>query len=174
MLRAAGIEAAVLDGGLPAWESAGLPLGPIDDGPVEPGDVTVAWRADAFVDADAVAHAIAQDTHVVLDARAADRFQGTGAEPRPGLRAGHIPGSASLPFTTLEEDGHLLPASALRDRLDASAGDRPLIATCGSGVTACIIALAASMVDRDDVQVYDGSWADWARPDSGRDVATGV
>lgn len=174
MLEAAGIDAAVLDGGLPAWESAGMPLAPIDEGPFEQGDVTVRWRDGAFVDADTVADAIEHGTAVVLDARSGERFTAEVPDPRPGLRPGHIPGSASLPYASLEDDGHLLPVERLAEQLDGVAQDAPVIATCGSGVTACIIALAATLAGRDDVRVYDGSWADWARPDSGRDVATGA
>lgn len=173
MLEAAGLDAAVLDGGLPEWVAGGRAVQPTREGADEPGDVTVRWREDAFVGADAVARAIATDEAVVLDARSFDRFAGIAPEPRKGLRGGHIPGSVSLPFAALECDGRLQEVGCLADRIDEAAGDAPIITTCGSGVTACIVALAATLAGRDDVRVYDGSWSEWGRPESGRPVAVG-
>lgn len=173
MLEAAGVEAAVLDGGLPGWVDAGGAVEATIERADEPGDVTVRWRDDAFVGADVVARAIASDEAVVLDARSFDRFAGIAPEPRSGLRGGHIPGSVSLPFAALECDGRLQEVGCLADRIDEAAGDAPIITTCGSGVTACIVALAATLAGRDDVRVYDGSWSEWGRPESGRPVAVG-
>lgn len=173
MLEAAGLDAAVLDGGLPGWVDAGGTTEPTRERAETPGDVTVHWRDDAFVDADAVAQAIASDDAVVLDARSFERFAGIAPEPRKGLRGGHIPGSVSLPFAALECDGRMQEVGSLADRLDEAAGDAPIITTCGSGVTACVVALAATLAGRDDVRVYDGSWSQWGRADSGRPVAVG-
>jgi thiosulfate/3-mercaptopyruvate sulfurtransferase len=173
MLQAAGLEAAVLDGGLPEWVAAGGATEPTRERADQPGDVTVRWHDDAFVDADVVARAIASDEAVVLDARSFDRFAGIAPEPRSGLRGGHIPGSVSLPFAALECDGRLQEVGCLADRIDEAAGDAPIITTCGSGVTACVVALAATLAGRDDVRVYDGSWSDWGRTDSGRPVDVG-
>lgn len=173
MLRHAGVEAAVLDGGTPGWVAAGLPLEPMRDEAYEPGDVVVRWRDGGFVGAEAVARALGGEA-AVLDARAAGRFRGEVPEPRPGVRGGHMPGAASVPFASLQADGRMLPVPALRARLDEAAGDRPIVASCGSGVTACVIALAATLAGRDQVAVYDGSWAEWGAEGSGRPVVTGA
>jgi thiosulfate/3-mercaptopyruvate sulfurtransferase len=106
----------------------------------------------------------------VLDARSRGRFAGTEPEPRPGLRGGHIPGSLNLPYEELyAPDGTLLPPAALRE-LFRRAGldlDRPVVTSCGSGVTAAVLALGLSLLGRRDVAVYDGSWSEWGgRPDT--------
>lgn len=172
MLRAAGIDAAVLDGGLPAWVAAGHPLAPVADSLGPEGDVTVMWDASAFVDADATAAALASGAAAVLDARSPSRFTGAEPDPRDGVRAGHMPGARSLHYATIAPDGRMLPADRLAERLQSSAGERPIIASCGSGVTAAVLALAATLAGR-PAAVYDGSWSEWGRDGSGRPVATG-
>jgi thiosulfate/3-mercaptopyruvate sulfurtransferase len=167
MLRAAGFErVAVLDGGLPAWAAEGRPTGPHAPAPAEPGDVELIPREEFYVSADDVARALAAPDATVLDARSAGRFAGTEPEPRPGLRPGHMPGAVSLPHTDLQTaDGHLLPVPELRARFAAAVpeGDR-IVTTCGSGLTACVLALGAHLAGREDVAVYDGSWSEWGRP----------
>lgn len=172
MLRAAGIEAAVLDGGLPAWRAAGLPLAPVAASTGRQGDVRVRWDASAIVDADATAAALESGAAAVLDARSSSRFSGAEPDPREGVRAGHMPGAASLHYAALAPGGRMLPLDALGERLRAAAGELPIIATCGSGVTAAVIALAATLTGR-RAAVYDGSWSEWGRVDSGRPVTTG-
>ena len=112
----------------------------------------------------------------MVDARAAGRFEGRDADPRPGLRTGHIPTSRNVPFATLlNPDGTLKPAADLRE-LFAKAGvdtARPVVATCGSGVTAGVIALALAVLGRPDSAIYDGSWVEWGKADNGLPVATG-
>ncbi|RWR18691.1 sulfurtransferase [Agrococcus lahaulensis] len=173
MLRAAGIDAAVLDGGLPAWTDAGHPLAPVAASTGRDGDVVVRWDASALVDADAVAAALATGEAAVLDARSPSRFSGDEPDPREGVRAGHMPGSRSLHYATLAPGGRMLPQEQLAERLRAAVGERPIVASCGSGVTAAVIALAATLAGR-AVAVYDGSWSEWGRADSGRPVATGA
>ncbi len=104
----------------------------------------------------------------VVDARSAERFSGKAPEPRPGLRSGHMPGSFNVPYSRLVENGRLLP----RERIQAAfveAGvdlDKPIITTCGSGLTAAILTLALELIGREPKGLYDGSWAEWgSRPD---------
>ncbi|RKE18553.1 sulfurtransferase [Streptomyces sp. TLI_171] len=175
MLHAMGFDrAAVLDGGLPAWQAAGHPVS-TEQLPVAPGDFTARPRPGRLLDRDAVAAALTDPDTAVLDARAHDRFTGAAPEPRPHLRGGHLPGSTNLPFTDLlAADGRYLPLPALRERLAAATAGRPrLVASCGSGVTACVLAFAAHLAGHPSPTVYDGSWSDWARPETALPVVTG-
>lgn len=179
--------------GLPAWEAAGHPVedlapegraedprpagrggspaqggsaeAPGAQGPWRAGDFTARPRPGALVGSDVVLAALADPDAAVLDARSRERFAGTAAEPRPGLRGGHMPGSVSLPFGVLQRDGRMLPEEQLRSLFEASAGDRErLVVSCGSGVTACVLALGAELAGYSDVAVYDGSWSEWGLP----------
>ncbi|ARF62714.1 sulfurtransferase [Streptomyces violaceoruber] len=176
MLRAMGFDrVAVLDGGLPAWIAAGHPVqrSPAAyDGP--PGTFTARPRQGLIVDADTVAAALADPAAAVLDARSAGRYAGTAPEPRPGLRGGHMPGAAGLPFGELQRDGGAMrPAHELRTAFEAAAeGRERLYFSCGSGVTACVLALGATLAGYDDLAVYDGSWSEWGLPGD-RPVVTG-
>ncbi len=172
VLRAARIEAAVLDGGLPAWVRAGHPTAPVAVTLGRASELTVTWDASAFVGADATAAALASGSAAVLDARSPARFRGAEPEPRAGVRGGHMPGAASMHYASIAPTGSMLPVDELEARLDAAAGERPIIATCGSGVTAAVLALAATLTGR-DAAVYDGSWSEWGDAASGRPVATG-
>ncbi|MFE3555919.1 sulfurtransferase [Streptomyces sp. NPDC059193] len=177
MLRAMGFDrAAVLDGGLPAWTAAGLPLEaarPAYDG--TRGSFTARPRPGLLVGADAVAAALADPAAAVLDARTRERFTGAAPEPRPGLRGGHMPGALNLPFGDLQRDGGLMrPAAELREAFAALAGDRErLYFSCGSGVTACVLALGATLAGYRHTAVYDGSWSEWGLPSDERPVAAG-
>ncbi|MFD9302475.1 sulfurtransferase [Streptomyces sp. NPDC060048] len=177
MLRAMGFDrAAVLDGGLPAWLAAGQPVeeqGPAYGGPR--GTFTARPRAGLLVDAATVSAALADPAAAVLDARTRGRFAGTAPEPRPGLRGGHMPGAASLPFGELQgPDGLMLPAAELRTVFGAVAGDRErLYFSCGSGVTACVLALGADLAGYRELAVYDGSWSEWGMPSPDRPVVRG-
>jgi thiosulfate/3-mercaptopyruvate sulfurtransferase len=113
---------------------------------------------------------LGSDAAQVLDARSAGRFAGTEAEPRPGLRGGHIPGSLNLPYEALyRSDGTLKGTDDLRSAVTGAGVDlgRPVVTTCGSGVTASVLALGLYLLGRRDVAVYDGSWSEWgARADT--------
>lgn len=154
---------ALLDGGLPAWS------GPTDSGEVNQSPVSVNYGEYSAhvttVDRDTVAEVLANDTAGVLDARAAARFYGEAAEPVAGLRSGHMPGALSLPYTNLlTAENCFKPVSELRE-VFAQAGadlDRPIVTTCGSGVTAAIVSFALELLGKPS-KVYDGSWSDWGR-----------
>ncbi len=154
-------EAFVLDGGLPKWRAEGRPVETEAPSP-RPAAVEAASIPALVADRAAVAAALASGSAQVVDARPAARFRGEVAEPRPGLRAGHMPGALNVPFPELTTpDGMLKPASELARAFDGVDLSRPIITNCGSGVTAATLALALARLGRDDVAVYDGSWAEW-------------
>jgi thiosulfate/3-mercaptopyruvate sulfurtransferase len=158
---------AVLDGGLPAWHAAKLPLATEPEAPSDPGRFVARPRPGLFCDADRVQQAIDDPHAVVLDARPEARFFGRTPEPRPGLRSGHMPHAVNLPFPTLQEHGHMRsPAELSRLFQSKIAGQPPLVLSCGSGVTACVLALGATLAGYSDMTVYDGSWSEWALPSS--------
>jgi len=161
MFRAMGHrDVSVLDGGFKAWLDAG---GNHDDLPpaLVERHYTARMRSDLVKSKDQICAAI-ETGPVILDARPSGRFQGIAPEPRAGLSSGHIPGSHNVPSTLLvAPDGRLKSRDALQAYLGAYAG-KPVIATCGSGVSAAIIALARAVLGDDDTAIYDGSWSEWA------------
>jgi thiosulfate/3-mercaptopyruvate sulfurtransferase len=162
--RAFGHDAvAVLDGGLPKWNAEGRAL---ESGEAKP--VRRVFRAapqPALVrDLAAMRDNLTTPREQVLDARSAGRFAATEPEPRAGLRGGHIPGSLNLPSDTLvRADGTLLSPADLRKRFEAAGiqFDRPVTTTCGSGITASVLAFALHLLGHPRVAVYDGSWTEW-------------
>ncbi|RMH42853.1 MAG: 3-mercaptopyruvate sulfurtransferase [Alphaproteobacteria bacterium] len=156
-------DVAVLDGGLPKWKAEGRPL---EDMPpiVKDRHMTVQRQAGLVKDVTQVAAASKLGDHTIIDARSAERFRGEAPEPRPGLRAGHIPGSVNVPYTSLlNEDGTMKAPDELRRVFERAGADlsRPVITTCGSGVTAAIINLALERIGHRNHALYDGSWAEW-------------
>lgn len=163
MLTVMGAERVqILDGGLPKWRAEGRPVESGLAPTPHPGNFEARLVADAVADAEAVRTAPDQGVQV-LDARAADRFQGRAAEPRPGLRSGHMPGALNLPFPqVLHADGTMKRGDEL-EAVFRDAGvdlDRTVITTCGSGVTAAILSLGLAVLGRPS-RLYDGSWAEW-------------
>jgi thiosulfate/3-mercaptopyruvate sulfurtransferase len=156
-------DVAVLDGGLPAWIEAGGPLETGTPAPANPGSFAASYRPDMVrALADMLENARTKAA-LVLDARAAGRFDGTVPEPRAGMRGGHIPGAASLPFTAVLDQGRLLPPAKLREKFLAAGvdGTRPVITSCGSGVTAAVLSLALAVAGLPEAPIYDGSWSEW-------------
>ena len=152
----------ILAGGLPRWRAEGRPL---EQGLVRrmPRPFTVDFDSACVAGAETVKRASEAGSAQVLDARAAARFRGMEAEPRPGLRSGHIPGSLNLPWREVVQSGEIKPGDEVKT-LMAQAGvdiERPVITTCGSGVTAAILLLALASAGKSDVALYDGSWAEW-------------
>lgn len=154
---------AVLDGGMPKWISEGRAI--TDDKPlIRDRHMTVSRQNNLVRDVTQVARAAKLGDHEIIDARAADRFTGDAAEPRAGMRSGHIPGSRNVPYTTLlNADGTMKDTAGLRAAFAAAGVDlsKPAITTCGSGVTAAILSLALERIGKTDHSLYDGSWSEW-------------
>lgn len=188
----------VLDGGLPLWRAEGRPVehgetaSPVDAATVACAAVQMSTYPEAALNYparlnsslvksmnDVMMSVVERKQARLVDARPEGRFYGIIPEPRPGLRGGHIPGSCSLPFgQVLRPNGTLKSVEELKAVFDAAGAPlddiaHPLWASCGTGVTACIVALAAAVAGRHDVAVYDGSWTEWGAPDAVTPVATG-
>jgi thiosulfate/3-mercaptopyruvate sulfurtransferase len=177
MFRAFGHpRVALLDGGSGKWRREGRPLERGAAPPLAPGQFTARLNPDVVLDLAAVRSALGRGMIQIADMRSAGRFAGTEPEPRPGLRGGHIPGSRSLPVAELVgPDGTLLPPAQLRQRILAAGIDltRPVVATCGSGTSACALIHALHLLGHERATLYDGAWTEWGgRRDT--PVATGA
>ena len=160
-------DVALLDGGLPKWLREGRP---VEDRPAQPRERHFTARLNNLMvrDLAQMQRNLEERREQVVDARAAGRFNGSEREPRPGLRSGHIPGSFNVPYNSLLDPATatFLPGDALAARF-RSAGvdlDKPIVTSCGSGVTAAVLAFGLHLIGHRDVALYDGSWAEWGRP----------
>jgi thiosulfate/3-mercaptopyruvate sulfurtransferase len=161
------IDVAVLDGGFPKWKAEGHEIE--DMSPIlRDRHITVSRQNQLIKDVTQVAHASKLAQVEIIDARSAPRFQGEAAEPRAGLRSGHIPGSKNVPYATLlNSDGTMKDADDLRALFEAAKVDlkKPAITTCGSGVTAAVLSLALERIGHRNHALYDGSWTEWGMYD---------
>jgi thiosulfate/3-mercaptopyruvate sulfurtransferase len=162
-------DVAILDGGLPAWINAGQTV-ESGRGRVIPPPYPFKSQVHSnwIVDAQDLLENINSNEYLVLDARANPRFRGEAAEPRSGMRAGHIPGSANVPFSDLldSESGCFQSSEVVRERFaEAGVDHRPVVVSCGSGVTACVLALGLELAGLPEPKLYDGSWSEWGGRD---------
>ncbi|HTJ89830.1 MAG TPA: 3-mercaptopyruvate sulfurtransferase [Acidocella sp.] len=158
---------AVLDGGLPGWVEAGGAVATGAPAPAAPGQFRASFRPGLVRSLEQMKANLQSHTELVLDARAAGRFDGSVPEPRPGMRSGHIPGAKSLPFTELLQDGKMLPPAILRAKF-AGLGVTPdshVVTSCGSGVTAAVLTLGLAVAGLPQGALYDGSWSEWGGRD---------
>lgn len=157
-------DVAVLDGGLKKWKGEGRPIDDLPSPPRSPRHFTPRFRADLVRNWQEVKHVIRDPKVQIVDARSKERWSGTAVEPRPGLRGGRIPSSKNVPFQTLlNADGTMKSKQELAEIFDRANVDveRPIVNSCGSGITACVLALALAQLGHTDAAVYDGSWTEW-------------
>lgn len=163
MLRTFGVEnVRILEGGLAGWKQENRPLQPGDVALPE-GEFEVKFDSTAVRRVTDVLLASHEGTAQIVDARSAARFDAQADEPRPGLRRGHMPGAHNVPWTDLVENGCLKDSQTLQQLFTASgvSAERPVIASCGSGITAAVVVLALTVLGYPDIALYDGSWSEW-------------
>ncbi|MDX1402833.1 MAG: sulfurtransferase [Kiloniellales bacterium] len=160
-------DVAVLDGGLPKWMNEGRPT---EDGPDHSSERHFTARVNSFLirDKEQVFQNLENGREQILDARPNGRFAGRDPEPRPGLRQGHIPGSLNLPYSELLDPvtQTMLAPDRIEEKFTAAGADlnKPIITSCGSGITAAILSLGLTLINHRDAALYDGSWAEWGLP----------
>ena len=163
MFRAMGHEKiAVLDGGLPAWMEEGYEVEPKQTPSFPEGNYKANFKPEMVKDVEFISYNLEDPTATVIDARSEKRFYGLSPEPRQGLRGGHIPGSVNIPYESVLDKGKFRSKNDLKEIFKQFGEEKPLIFSCGSGITACIVLLACELVQQNPKSVYDGSWTEWA------------
>lgn len=163
MFRAMGVaEVFILDGGFDRWEAAGRPV-TAQPTRIAPNVFHADFDHRRVVSLAEMREIVGKGSAQIADARSAGRFSGTDPEPRQGLRGGHMPGARNVPSASLSENGELLPVEKLKSVLEGAGLDlsKPVVTTCGSGVTAAVITLALNSIGHGDNRLYDGSWTEW-------------
>jgi len=152
----------ILEGGLDRWKQAGHPV-TSEPTKIAPDVFSVDFDATRVVSFDDMRRVVETAESQIADARPSGRFTGAEPEPRPGMRGGHMPGARSLPASTLSRDGCLLPPDELRARFEAAGIDleKPVVTSCGSGITAAVLTLALETLGHSANRLYDGSWSEW-------------
>ena len=167
MFRLYGHEkVSIVDGGLPAWEMAGYETVGGAPEPIAPTAFTAGFRPELLWDKQAVLENIDGKSHVVVDVRPADRFDGSAPEPRPEARSGHMPGALNIPFTGLSDPDtkKMISVYGIESQVRKAGiklGRDKVVTSCGSGVTACLLAFGMHLLGDETVAVYDGSWSEW-------------
>lgn len=163
MFKAMGFDnIAVLNGGLPKWMSEGFETEQRKEKNNPLGNFTAQFQEKLFVNDQYVLNSLDQNVEQILDARSLSRFQGVSPEPRKGVRSGHIPTSKSLPYASVLQEGELKSKEELKSLYNqVNQEHKPMIFSCGSGITACVLALGATVAGYDQLAVYDGSWTEW-------------
>ncbi|MFD2567868.1 sulfurtransferase [Pseudotenacibaculum haliotis] len=163
MFKAMGLDnVAVLNGGLPKWISEGYKTEEKKDKNPTTGNFTAKYNSRLFVDAPYVLNSLNKLEEQILDARSLSRFQGQSPEPRKGVRSGHIPNSKSLPYASVLKGSELRSKEELKSLYQqVNQEDKPMVFSCGSGITACVLALGATIAGYNQLTVYDGSWTEW-------------
>lgn len=167
MFKAMGFEnVGILDGGLPVWNAAKLPTQSVSEASITypKGNFTANYSAELVSGSQDIISEMNTSNTLILDARSEGRFRAIEPEPRTDLKGGHIPNSQSLHYARVLRDNHMLPKEELKEIFkNFDIGNKKLIFTCGSGITACIILLAAELAGYNNVSVYDGSWSEWGQ-----------
>ena len=162
-------NAVVLDGGLPQWQLENRKtVSELSNEASNKGDISGVYQSNLVCDSSYIIENISNDKLTIIDARSAIRFSGATAEPRVGVRSGHIPNSLNLPFAEILDNHRFKSSQQLTDIFSnlLSNKNNEIIFTCGSGITACIIMLAAVIADHKHTVLYDGSWSDWGSNDT--------
>ncbi|MBL4644191.1 MAG: sulfurtransferase [Flavobacteriaceae bacterium] len=153
---------AVLDGGFPTWKEAGYSIEEKQEHPSKNGNFTVNYIVGLMLNSNSVLNSLNDTTKQIVDARSSGRFYATVPEPRAEIRSGHIPNSKSLPHSSLLNDSELKSTAELQELFkEVNLENNTLIFSCGSGITACVLALGATVAGFDNLAVYDGSWTEW-------------
>ena len=152
----------VLDGGLPAWKASGFPIESMRVNKLQRGNFKAIYQPRKLKYTADVFESIDNKEVLIVDARSNGRYNGTAPEPRKDLKSGHIPSSVNLPFIDIQNNGKMKTETELITIFNSFKNKKEIIFTCGSGITAAILALGAAIVKLDNVAVYDGSWTEWA------------